>query len=369
MIPGRRLFAAFLVGSICVAGIEKSSALITKSLFSNALSLTHNPSLPVVTQGQEAAKFSLPRVWKPAHVKSLFQTPKNMENYASNFGKSLDESRYNPRKLERSSSLTSTLNNNRLALASIAILALASVWTSFPAISNALTSPVAVVAATGGQANLLVQKLGETGFYQAFSLVFLSEIGDKTFFIAGLLAMKTSKFVSYMGSMAALILMTIISVLIGQIFHAVPNSLTQGIPLDDYAAVAAFTFFGLKTLKDAFDEDNVGVMEEELEEAEEVVEGSEALKVATKWAQILSTLGLVFAAEFGDRSFLSTIALSAAQNPISVAGGAIAAHGLATGIAVSGGAVLAKYISEKVIGIVSGVLFLVFAATTALGIF
>merc|ERR1712003_584720 len=104
-------------------------------------------------------------------------------------------------------------------------------------------------------------------------------------------------------------------------------------------------------------------------EAEEEVEASDTTKQSTIIARLLSIFGLVFAAEFGDRSFLSTIALSAAQNPFSVAFGAIAAHAVATGIAVLGGGVIAKYISERVIGIIGGTLFLVFAITTALGIF
>jgi putative Ca2+/H+ antiporter (TMEM165/GDT1 family) len=232
-----------------------------------------------------------------------------------------------------------------------------------------------IMAGGGGATELAsststwVKSLSETGFYQAFSLVFVSEIGDKTFFMAGLLAIQTSKVTSFLGSMAALAIMTLISVLIGQVFHAVPSGLSQGIPIDDVAAVLAFAFFGIKTLKDAIAMGESSVMEEELEEAEETVDESNVSKSTTKWAQLLSIFGLVFAAEFGDRSFLSTIALSAAQNPLSVAGGAIAAHAIATGIAVSGGSYVAKYVSEKAIGIIGGTLFLVFAVTTAIGIF
>ena len=106
-----------------------------------------------------------------------------------------------------------------------------------------------------------------------------------------------------------------------------------------------------------------------LEDAEEAVAGSDTITKASAGAQVASIFALVFAAEFGDRSFLATIALSAAQNPVSVAAGAIAAHGVATGIAVIGGAYISKYVSEKVIGYIGGTLFLIFAVTTAIGIF
>jgi len=266
-----------------------------------------------------------------------------------------------------------TPNKNTAATAVVAGTALALVGlAAFPGTSHAfdVASISGGASAVAASTNEFLAGFAETGFYQAFSLVFLSEIGDKTFFIAGLLAMKTSRLISFIGSVGALAVMTVISVVIGQVFHAVPSGLANGIPLDDVAAVLAFAFFGIKTLKEALALDGgSSAMDEELAEAEEEVEANDASKQTSIAARIASIFGLVFAAEFGDRSFLSTIALSAAQNPVSVAVGATAAHAVATGIAVVGGAVVAKYLSEKVIGIIGGTLFLVFAVTTAFGIF
>lgn len=215
------------------------------------------------------------------------------------------------------------------------------------------------------------------GFVQAFSLIFVSELGDKTFFIAALLSAKFSRLVSFVGSVSALVVMTGISVGIGQAFHAVPAGLTNGLPLDDYLACAAFAYFGYRTLSEAagMSDDEKGGELEDAEEALSEFEGAdgdtvlERLRKSGSLALVAQTFALVFAAEFGDRSFLSTIALAAAQNPVSVATGAIVAHIIATAGAVAGGAILSDYISEKVMGYIGGSLFIVFALTTAIGFF
>lgn len=179
---------------------------------------------------------------------------------------------------------TTSPRRTKLAIGATTAVAVVVAALMFPNPSLAID----LASVSGGASDLATStnsfftSVGETGFYQAFSLVFVSEIGDKTFFIAGLLAAKFSKVISFVGSMGALAVMTVISVLIGQIFHVVPSGIAEGIPLDDVAAVLAFAFFGFKTLKEALDmEEGTSVMDEEFEEAEEAVEGSDTEKQAT----------------------------------------------------------------------------------------
>jgi hypothetical protein len=55
-----------------------------------------------------------------------------------------------------------------------------------PVVANAATASLAdLTAGASSSYNSVMAKLAASGFLQAFSLVFVSEIGDKTFFIAG----------------------------------------------------------------------------------------------------------------------------------------------------------------------------------------
>lgn len=199
------------------------------------------------------------------------------------------------------------------------------------------------------------------GFISAFLLIFFSEIGDKTFFIALLLALQRPKSVVFTGTFGALAVMTVISVALGRVLHELDELIPDvGFPIDDALAVALLVFFGIQTLANAAEADETA--EEEKEEAEEVVAGMSADYKSI--GLILSTFTLVFAAEWGDKSFLATIALAAASDPVGVIGGAVTGHGVASGIAVLGGSFLSKYMSEKTVQYVGGTLFLVFAAIT-----
>ena len=226
-----------------------------------------------------------------------------------------------------------------------------------------------ILLAPGAAHAISMSSLVDSPLVQSSSLIFISEIGDKTFFIATLLAARASKLLTFAGCAGALAVMTVASVAIGQIFHAVPSSFTNGLPIDDYVAIASFAFFGVKALIDAFSisSDGEGIAEER-EEAEKTLTES-GTDEKSGWAFGAEAATLTIAAEIGDRSQLATIALGAAQNPYVVALGATAGHWLAPGIAVLSGSFISQYFSERVIGIIGGVLFLIFALTTFIGLF
>ena len=150
-----------------------------------------------------------------------------------------------------------------------------------PALSGGRVAATAVAAATATllvptaahAATLAIPGIADSAFVQASSLIFISEIGDKTFFIAALLAARASRLLTFAGCAGALAFMTAVSVVIGQVFHGLPDSFTRGLPIDDYVAIASFLYFGVKSLLDAFavEEDGAGISEER-EEAVETLE-------------------------------------------------------------------------------------------------
>lgn len=232
------------------------------------------------------------------------------------------------------------------------------------------TSLVARVLPVGASVAALLRTGDPTSFVSgltaAFLLVLASEIGDKTFFISALLSMKYSRVLVLLGTMLALGAMTIISVGIGQIFHALPPSLNTTIPFDDYAAVALLLWFGFQNIRDALrmrdDED------EELQDAKDVVAGK-VVDESGGVRVVAETSSLIFLAEWGDKSMLATVALAAAKSPIGVIVGGISGHFIATLIAIIGGSYLGKFISEKTARLIAGVLFIVFAILTVFSIY
>jgi len=241
-----------------------------------------------------------------------------------------------------------------LAASSLAMVAAASVVHPDAAFADVAAAVVEEEESTGG-------------FAQAFLLILLSELGDKTFFISLLLALKEKKSSVFLGTFGALAVMTALSVCIGQFFHVAEGSLglsESAIPFDDILAVLLLLYFGINTIKGAEDADDVA--EEEKEEAKLEIG---KMQFSGDQALILSTFALVFAAEWGDKSFFATIALSAAQDPTQVFLGGTAGHGVATGLAVLTGDLIGDYLSEKVVAYAGGALFISFAVGTLIEIF
>eukprot|EP00216_Chloropicon_sp_CCMP2111_P001458 CAMPEP_0198247180 /NCGR_PEP_ID=MMETSP1446-20131203/46348_1 /TAXON_ID=1461542 ORGANISM="Unidentified sp, Strain CCMP2111" /NCGR_SAMPLE_ID=MMETSP1446 /ASSEMBLY_ACC=CAM_ASM_001112 /LENGTH=206 /DNA_ID=CAMNT_0043931505 /DNA_START=210 /DNA_END=830 /DNA_ORIENTATION=+ len=195
-----------------------------------------------------------------------------------------------------------------------------------------------------------------------------SEIGDETFIIAAILAMRHKKRVVFAGAISALALMTIISAVLG---YVVPNLISK--ETTHNAATLLYTIFGLRLLYIGWQckEDTTKEEFKELNrKLSPIQEGKTWAKKKPKYAQFLSgfftpvfleCFVLTFLAEWGDRSQIATITLATHKNPVGVTLGGILGHALCSGGAVIGGKLLAMKISQRTVAFIGGAVFIAFA--------
>ncbi|MGJ3248334.1 MAG: TMEM165/GDT1 family protein [Elainellaceae cyanobacterium] len=195
-----------------------------------------------------------------------------------------------------------------------------------------------------------------TAFTAGLLLITVSELGDKTFFIAAILSMRHPRRLVFAGAVAALAVMTILSVLVGQAASFIPGRSIE------YVEIGLFTVFGLKLLYDAYQMTHQTGCDE-CDEAEEAINRVEKQHSyhQTFLVILTETFGLTFLAEWGDRTQIATITLAAAQDPIGVTLGAILGHAICAAIAVTCGRLACGRISEKTLTTIGGLLFLIFA--------
>jgi Ca2+/H+ antiporter, TMEM165/GDT1 family len=244
----------------------------------------------------------------------------------------------------------------------------------------------------------------------SLTMILFSEIGDKTFLIAALMAMKHDRILVFSAALSALAAMTILSAVLG---HAVPTLLPKR--FTNFLAAILFLIFGAKMLREGLamspSEGVAAEMQEvemELEEKEHLARqqgrrrssispyalemglgrkrsarksrsGSRlpspprspsmspdrspsparstlkgAIAGLTNLLSLLlspawvQTFVMTFLGEWGDRSQIATIAMAAGQDYWWVTGGAVSGHAVCTGVAVIGGRAIAGRVSMRV---------------------
>ncbi|CCG83029.1 Putative uncharacterized protein [Taphrina deformans PYCC 5710] len=252
-------------------------------------------------------------------------------------------------------------------------------------------------------------KFNSQPFFTSLAMIIISELGDKTFLVAALMAMRHDRLVVFGAAFAALLIMSVLSALLG---HTMPQLLPKW--LTQLAACGLFFVFGGKMCWEGYNMDSSASVEEEMAEVEqelETVSGSgdslrsaeegginrtdkssslkelprsgvdkdaednmgQATKAVRKSFEgvtnllslvfspiFVQTFTLTFLGEWGDRSQIATIAMAAGSDYLWVIVGTVVGHGMCTALAVVGGRLLASKISVRQVTLGGGCLFILF---------
>ncbi|KAL8533398.1 hypothetical protein ACS0TY_009690 [Phlomoides rotata] len=175
------------------------------------------------------------------------------------------------------------------------------------------------------------------GFTKSLAMTVLSEIGDKTFFAAAILAMRHPRRHVLSGCLGALIVMTILSAVVG---WAAPNLISRN--WTHHITTILFLGFGLWSLWDAFKDgeaEDFAEVEKELNadlksnggetkvnnNKDEDDDKKQSRPFLTQFFSpiFLKAFSITFFGEWGDKSQLATIGLAADENPLGVVLGGI----------------------------------------------
>jgi Ca2+/H+ antiporter, TMEM165/GDT1 family len=189
----------------------------------------------------------------------------------------------------------------------------------------------------------------------ALGLVFIAELGDKTQLAV---LSQTCKFRStwpvFIGGSLALILVTAIGAVAGQLLgRVIPPGVLQTV------AAIAFVVMGLLTWRES----------RKQEQDEDACALAEGACTPWNWRAFVSTFGLLFVAELGDKTQLAVMGLASREASLWAvfAGGALALTAV-TGLAVVGGQQLCRLIPRARLLTAAAILFVAIGVMMGTGV-
>ncbi|CAK83477.1 unnamed protein product (macronuclear) [Paramecium tetraurelia] len=208
---------------------------------------------------------------------------------------------------------------------------------------------------------------------QSFSSIIVTELGDKTFFLAAIMSIKYNRIAVLIGSTLALILITTLSTIFGLVIPELISILYAQILVSlvfyGFGIKFLYTWYTMKKEKEDLQEveQELSTLDKKLmnlpdPETDQVNDNVTKNFIQVQFQQVVwQAFTLTLLGEWGDKSQITTISLSAIYNPYYIFLGAIVAHFICTVIAVHGGKLIANKLSEKNFNFLAGITFLCIA--------
>ena len=200
---------------------------------------------------------------------------------------------------------------------------------------------------------------------QSFLVIFLSEIADRTFILVLIYSLKMYWLPLVLVSLFSMYFMNVIAIVAGYtVILLIPRNLI------DWIGFACFLVFGVFWVYEGMGMSNKSVKEEYEEEMQETEnnyrlvnedEPAENNDKKSLWVLCFELFGFLCISEFGDKSEISTVTIAAVYNLYAVLIGTMLAYFFAIVIAAFLGHWIGQYLTEKMMSIIGGLLFIGFS--------